>query len=77
MTLIIVYCPYLCIANTAFITPTTIPLRFSTKPDNTSYCIPLCFFLSYSPRPAVGIFDPIRRSGWCSFPVERAIGGLD
>ena len=44
--------------------------------DHTSYCIPLWLF-PYSPRPAVDIFDPIRRFGWCSFPVESAIRGLD
>jgi hypothetical protein len=44
--------------------------------DHTSHCIPLWSF-PYSPRPAVDILNPIRRFGWCSFPVESAIGGLD
>ena len=44
--------------------------------EHTSGCIPLWLF-PYSPRPAVVIFDPIRRFGWCSFPVESIIGGLN
>lgn len=35
------------------------------------------FFFPGSPRPAVDIFNPIRCFGWCSFPVESVIGGLD
>ena len=44
--------------------------------EHTSHCIPLWLF-PYSPRPAVDVFDPIRCFGWCSFPVESVIGGLD
>lgn len=44
--------------------------------DHTSHCILLWLF-PYSPHPAIDIFDPIRRFGGCSFPVESAIRRLD
>lgn len=44
--------------------------------DNTSHWILLRLF-PYLPCPAVDIFDPIRRVGRRSFPVQSAIGVLD
>lgn len=45
--------------------------------DSTPLRTVLTKTIPYSPRPAVDIFDPVCRFGWCSFQVEWGMRALD